>query len=381
MTDTTLPLTANHWGTYRVRSENGQAVEMLDFEHDPDPSPIGQGILDVQTGPTRITQPMIRESWLEHGPGANADKRGQEAFIAVSWEEANRLVATDLERIKRDHGNSAIYAGCYGWASAGRFHHAPSQLKRFLNSIGGFTNSFGTYSFAAAEAIVPHILGSFRDYLATATSWESITGNNDLFVAFGGVPVKNGQIESGAIGAHVQKRGLRAAHAAGTHFVNIGPLRSDMMDELGAQWLAPRPGTDPATLIAIAHTLISEDLHDAAFLARYTVGFEKFAAYVMGKSDGVAKDADWAATITELPADTIRNLARRMAAKPHDDLGRLVLDPTRPRRANILGRNHRCRDAWTNRHSRRRRWFRLLCRKQHRQPLHASTRRLVAARR
>jgi biotin/methionine sulfoxide reductase len=316
MTDhTDLPLTANHWGTYRVRSEGGRATELFDFECDPDPSPIGNGILDIQTGPTRITQPMIRESWLEHGHGARADLRGHEPFVAVSWDEANRLVADDLTRISRDHGNSAIYAGCYGWASAGRFHHAPSQLKRFLNTVGGFTNSFGTYSFAAAEAMVPHILGSFRDYIATATSWESIEGECDLFVAFGGVPVKNGQIESGAVGAHVQTRGLRAARAAETHFVNIGPLRSDMMDELGAEWLAPRPGTDPAILLAIAHTLITEGLHDTAFLARYTTGYEKFAAYVMGKTDGVPKSADWAAPITELSADTIQNLARRMASK------------------------------------------------------------------
>ena len=314
MTDTTLPLTANHWGTYRVRSEGGKAIEMLDFERDPDPSPIGPGILDIQDGPTRITQPMIRESWLMHGPGSRSDLRGQEPFVAVSWDEANKLVADDLKRVTRDHGNNAIFAGCYGWASAGRFHHAPSQLKRFLNTVGGFTNSFGTYSFAAAEAMVPHILGSYREYLATATSWESMTGTCDLFVAFGGVPVKNGQIESGALGEHIQKRGLRAAHEAGTQFVNIGPLRSDMMDELGAEWLAPRPGTDPAILLAIAHTLIAEGLHDEAALDKYTSGYEKFAAYVMGETDGTPKDADWAAPVTELSSDTIRDLARRMAS-------------------------------------------------------------------
>jgi len=139
MTDTSLPLTANHWGTYRVRSEKGQAVEMLDFEHDPDPSPIGPGILDIQSGPQRILEPMVRESWLTHGPGAKTDMRGQEAFVAVSWDEVNRLVADDITRVRREHGNASIYAGCYGWASAGRFHHAPSQLKRFLNTVGGFT--------------------------------------------------------------------------------------------------------------------------------------------------------------------------------------------------------------------------------------------------
>ena len=316
MTDhTDLPLTANHWGTYRVRSENGRATEMYDFECDPDPSPIGQGALDVQTGPTRITEPMIRESWLEHGAGAHPERRGQEPFVAVSWDEANRLIADDLTRISRDHGNQSIYAGCYGWASAGRFHHAPSQLKRFLNTVGGFTNSFGTYSFAAAEAMIPHVLGSYRDYIATATSWESIEGNCDLFVAFGGVPVKNGQIESGALGAHVQTRGLRAARKAGTHFVNIGPLRSDMMDELGAEWLAPAPSTDTALLLAIAHTLLHEGLHDTAFLETYTTGFDKFAAYLSGEADDTPKSAEWAAPICGLSADTIKDLTRRMASQ------------------------------------------------------------------
>lgn len=314
MTDTTdLPLTAAHWGTYRVRSENGKAVEMLGFERDPDPSPIGTGILDVQDGPTRITQPMFRRSWLEGGPGTAPERRGTDPFVAVSWDEAETLVAGELSRIREAHGNSAIYAGSYGWASAGRFHHAQSQMKRFLNCIGGFTNSVHTYSFAAAEAIMPHILGDFRSYLNMMTSWESMAGNTGLFVAFGGVPVKNGQIEAGALGEHVQKKGLKATFEAGCRFVNISPIRSDMVDEVEAEWLAARPGTDAAILIAIAHTLLSENLHDRAFLDRYATGFDRFAAYLSGETDGVIKDADWAADICGLSADTLRGLARRMA--------------------------------------------------------------------
>ena len=46
---------------------------------------------------------------------------------------------------------------------AGRFT-AQSQLHRFLNCVGGYTRSKFTYSFAA-EAMVPHILGSYRAYL------------------------------------------------------------------------------------------------------------------------------------------------------------------------------------------------------------------------
>ena len=55
-------------------------------------------------------------------------------------------------------------------------------------------------------------------------------------------------------------------------------------------------------------------LHDEAFLARYCTGFERVRPYVMGETDGQPKDADWAAPITGVPADTIRALARRMAA-------------------------------------------------------------------
>lgn len=310
-----LPLTSFHWGTYRARVSNGRVQELLAFEHDRDPSPIGPGILDVQHGPTRIDAPMIRQSWLEAGPGARTDLRGADPFVEVSWDRANKLVAQELDRVRSTHGNRAIFGGSYGWASAGRFHHAQSQLKRFLNCIGGFTGSKFTYSFAAAEAMVPHVLGSFRAYLDTCTSYDSIRDHTKLFVCFGGVPLKNGQISQGGTGCHIQRDGLTAAGAAGLHFVNISPLKSDLLDDVGGEWLALRPNTDVALMLGLAHTLQIEGLSDQAFLDRYTTGFAHFLPYLMGQTDGVAKCADWAAEITQIPADTIRDLARRMAAE------------------------------------------------------------------
>ncbi len=66
-------------------------------------------------------------------------------------------------------------------------------------------------------------------------------------------------------------------------------------------------------MLGLAHTLVAENLHDRAFINRYTVGFERFRAYLMGESDGVAKFAQWAAGISALDAKTIVELARRMA--------------------------------------------------------------------
>ncbi|GAW34805.1 dimethyl sulfoxide/trimethylamine N-oxide reductase precursor [Roseovarius sp. A-2] len=306
-------LTNAHWGTYWVDVEDGRVTGLRDFEQDPDPSPIGHGIVDVMDGPLRITRPAMRKSWLDHGPGARGDLRGSDSFVSVGWDEAERLVAAELDRVRKEHGNASIYAGSYGWASAGRFHHAQSQLKRFLNCIGGFTASVNTYSYAAAEVIMPHVLGDFHAHLERNTCWEVLAESCELFVAFGGLPVSNGQIGQGGTGAHVQKAGMLAAQANGTRFVNVSPMRSDALDALKADWLPLRPSSDTAMMLGLAHTLIKEGLHDRAFLDRYTVGFDRFAAYLRGQTDGIAKTADWAAETCDIPADRLRALARDMA--------------------------------------------------------------------
>ncbi|MGB5869981.1 MAG: molybdopterin-dependent oxidoreductase, partial [Albidovulum sp.] len=243
------------------------------------------------------------------------DLRGIDAFVEVGWDKANALIAAELDRVRRTCGNQAIFGGSYGWASAGRFHHAQSQLKRFLNCIGGFTGSKFTYSFAAAEAVVPHILGSFRDYLDSCTSWEVIRDHTELFVCFGGAPLKNGQISQGGTGCHIQREGIRAAARSGIDIVNVSPLKSDMLDEVGGQWLALRPNTDVALMLGLAHSLQAEGLCDRDFLDRYTEGYDRFRRYLTGDADGTAKSADWAAGICDIPAETIRALARQMAAK------------------------------------------------------------------
>ncbi len=312
--DHDLPLTSSHWGTYRVETENGTVKALHGFEQDDDVSPIGRGIVDVLDAPTRIKAPMIRKSWLELGPGTNNHLRGAEPFVEVTWEKAEKLVASELSRVKNQWGNQAIYGGSYGWSSAGRFHHAQSQLHRFLKCIGGYTRSVGTYSFAAAEVIVPHVLGDYWTLLLETTSWLSVIDQGKLLVAFGGMPRKNGQINAGGIGRHVQQEHMTAARDAGIEFVNVGPIRADIDDSLRAEWLAIRPGTDTALLIAIAQTLVAEQLADTQFLEQYTVGMDEFQKYLGGVSDSIEKNADWASEICGIPADRIRQLARRMAA-------------------------------------------------------------------
>ena len=311
-----MGLTSTHWGTYQPKVEQGRVTDMLPFSEDGDPSDIGKGFVDVLDAPSRITAPMVRKGWLERKGLVPSGQRGSDSFVEVDWQTALDLVAGELGRVCDDYGNQAIFAGCYGWASAGRFHHAQSQIHRFLNCIGGYTKSVNTYSFAAAEVIVPHVLGDFRGFIYNQTSWESIISEGSLFVGFGGVPLKNGQINQGGTGRHIQKERLLEAKQAGIDFINISPLQEDILADIDAEWMAIRPNTDTALILGLCYVLLEEGLHNTDFLARHCTGFDKFADYLLGRTDKIAKTPDWAARICGLSETAIIELARQMASRP-----------------------------------------------------------------
>lgn len=81
------------------------------------------------------------------------------------------------------------------------------------------------------------------------------------------------------------------------------------------EWIAPKPGTDVAMMIAMAHELESSGKVDREFIRKYTVGYDKFIAYVLGKTDGVAKTPAWAEKICGVKADAIKRLAHLMREK------------------------------------------------------------------
>ncbi len=310
-----MPLTSTHWGTYEVATENGRVTRLTPFAADDDPSPIGSSIPELLDHPTRIRRPAVRRGWLDHGPGPADGARGSDPFVEIGWDEAERLVAAELDRVRTEHGNSAIYAGSYGWASAGRFHHAQGQIHRFLNCIGGYTRSVNTYSYAAAEVIVPHVLGSFTRLLPQHTSWTNLAAHCELFVAFGGLALGNGQMANGGTGRHIQREGYEAAVAAGVEFINISPRELDLEAPAPPRTIQLRPSSDTALILALCRTLRAEGLADEPFLARYTVGYDRFAAYLDGETDGICKDARWASRLTCVPEAEIVALARRMASR------------------------------------------------------------------
>ena len=297
-----MKYTAAHWGAYEIHGDELKAVG-----DDPAPSRIGKGWASASRDKkSRILRPAVRKGWLEGKGGVD---RCNDSFVEVSWDKAAELVANEITRVKKAHGNEVIYAGSYGWASAGRFHHAQSQLRRFLNLAGGFVSKRETYSHAAAEVILPHITGMGEGEVQdTSNSWPLLAEHCTLLVAFGGISGRTAQVTSAGSALHETESWLSKMKA---RQVCIAPQKSDMPK---AEWISIRPNTDTALMLGLAHTLLSEGLHDEAFLDRYTSGWAAFCAYLLGEVDGEAKSADWAAGLCDIDADAIRQLARDMAA-------------------------------------------------------------------
>ncbi|SDY81559.1 biotin/methionine sulfoxide reductase [Saccharopolyspora shandongensis] len=305
---TTYRQQSSHWGLFTAAG-TPDGLDVIADPGDPDPAPLLRNVPAALDERVRVLAPHVRKGWLE-GRGV----RGRDEYVQVSWAEAVELAAGELDRVRRTHGNEAIYGGSYGWGSAGRFHHAQSQIHRFLNVIGGYTRSVNSYSLGAATPLLRHVVGS-EDPIGRPTAWPVLAEHTEHFVCFGGIAAKNSQVNSGGISRHSVAGHLRRAWARGARFTLVGPLRDDLAAELDAEWLAPVPGTDAALMLALCHVLIERGWHAEEFLRTHCEGFEEFWKYLSGAADGTAKSPQWAEEICGIDAAAIVRLAESMATR------------------------------------------------------------------
>jgi thiosulfate reductase/polysulfide reductase chain A len=92
----------------------------------------------------------------------------------------------------------------------------------------------------------------------------------------------------------------------GAKLVVVDPYMSDTAAK-ATEWVSLRPATDGALALAMAHVIIRDGLYDKDFVAKWTVGFDEYAAYVRDKTP------QWAEGITTVKAATIERLARELA--------------------------------------------------------------------
>lgn len=306
-------LNAAHWGAFEAQVEQGRLVGVTPVADDPAANELIDMVPWQVHADNRVRYPMVRKSWLQHGPGSHTELRGCDEWVRVSWPQAIELVASDIKRVQQQHGPQAIYAGSYGWKSVGMLHNCQALLRRMMNLAGGFLGYTGDYSTGASQVIMPHVVGSIEVY-EQQTTWPDVIEHSQLVVLWGCNPLVTLR-NSWNVPDHVGAGGFMALKQKGTRIICIDPVYNESARQLAAEWIAPRPYTDCAMMLGIAHTLLIEQHYDAAFVADYTTGFERFEQYLLGSEDGQVKDADWAADLCGLPAETLRQLARDMASQ------------------------------------------------------------------
>src|ERR1700692_2739553 len=276
-----------------ITVEDGRATKIQgDPEH-----PVTRGFLcakvakylDRVYSPDRMLYPMRRIA--AKGPVASAageGARATQAWQRISWDEALDEIASRFRAIVAEFGSEAILPYSYG-GTLGALNGL-SRDRRFFGRLGASQLERAICS-AAGEAGLISVLGvklgtEPEQFIHSRyiIAWASnIHGNNVHLWPF-----------------------IEEARRKGAKLVVIDPYRT--RTAACADWYIPiNPGTDGALALAMMHVIIAENLHDADYVAKHTLGFDQLREKV--KAYPPERVAQW----TGISADDIRKLAHEYA--------------------------------------------------------------------
>lgn len=274
--------------------------------------------------------------WLNHPdrlqyPMKRVGKRGEGKFERISWDEAIQTIADKLKYTIETYGNDAVYVPY----ATGMYSATGKNHPRLLNALGGYLSAYGDYSTGMHQYVMPFMYGGLTsndpaDFPVEGGSvpYENIHASSmdqaekaDLVIMFGNSPAEN------RMGGINMVWDFNKVRESGAKIIHVDYRLNETASGSTDEWLPIRTGTDAALVSAVAHELIVNNQVDLDFLHTYCVGYDEetmpksakgknlsYKDYIMGTGyDMVEKTPEWAAPITLIPAQRIREFAQQIA--------------------------------------------------------------------
>src|ERR1700740_2564365 len=250
-----------------ITVEDGRATRIQgDPEH-----PVTRGFLcakvakylDRVYSPDRVLYPMRRvgPKWpaagaADAGGGARATQTSAQTWQRISWDEALDEIAARFRAISAEFGSEAFLPYALG-GTLGALNGA-SMDRRFFHRLGASQLERAICS-AAGEAGLISVLG-----VKLGTEPEQFV--HSRYIIAWGANIHGNNVHLWPF--------IQEARRKGAKLVVIDPYRTRTA-ACGDWYLPINPGTDGALALAMMHVIISENLHDADYVSKYTQGFNE----------------------------------------------------------------------------------------------------------
>jgi molybdopterin guanine dinucleotide-containing S/N-oxide reductase-like protein len=264
-----------------ITVENGRAVSVKGAED----HPTTNGFLCTKVN--RYLERTYSDQRVRY-PMKRVGEKGKGLFTRISWDEALDTIAAKFREIADEFGPQAILP--YSYAGTMGLVQSQSMDRRFFNRLGASLLDRTICASAGAAGYKATIGASIGTDLERFDEAK-------LIIIWGGNPVTSN--------VHLWPKVLEAKRR-GAKLIAIDPYRS-LTAEKCHEHIAPLPGTDGALALALMHVIIKENLIDADYIEKYTLGFELLSERVMDYPPSKV------AAITGLSPETITKLAREYA--------------------------------------------------------------------
>ncbi|MGN6112244.1 MAG: molybdopterin oxidoreductase family protein [Luteimonas sp.] len=230
--------------------------------------PVNQGVLCAKGSagimqhysPARLEKPLLR-----------VGERGSGEFREIEWEEALQLATSWLAPLRaNDPDGLAFFTG-----------RDQSQAL-----TGWWAQQFGTINYAAHGGFCSVNMAAGGIYTVGGSFWEfgEPDWEHTQYLILWGVAEDH---DSNPI-----KLGLGKLKARGAKIVAVNPVRSGY-GAIADEWIGIRPGTDGLFAFALIHELLRSDRIDLDYLVRYANAHWLVLRNPGGADDGLfARDAD-----------------------------------------------------------------------------------------